>query len=109
MEQETKTLEQCVIQTGVSEDEYCFIELDCEHLSKYLINNKEFERGIKDYSYVCGAITALCNSGLKPSEAIDYVVNVDTIKHNLEVTKIGANATVESAKYASIKSDLENI
>ena len=91
------------------EEELTYLEMDCEEQYNATFDADEFQRGINEYSFVCGALTALCNSGLTPAEAIEYIVNVDTIKHNLEVTRIGADATIESSKYASIKGELENI
>lgn len=88
---------------------YSFIEIDCSDQEDEVYNTENFKKGIEDYSYVCGAITALCNAGLNPTEAIEYIVNQDTIKHNIEVSKIGAEATVRAAKYASVKSELENL
>lgn len=90
-------------------EEIAFLPIDCTEQCLATYDDDEFQRGIDEYSYVCGALTALCNAGLSPSEAIEYIVNKDTIQHNLEVTKIGANATVESSKYASIKGELENL
>ena len=91
------------------DEEGFFIPIECPESEDLSYDNEAFQNGINDYSYICGAITAICNTGVKPDVAIEYIVNKETIKHNLEVTKIGANATIEAAKYTSIKSELENI
>lgn len=104
--EETMCLDECDEEIV---EEISFLPLDCTEQCYATFDDDEFQRGIDDYSYTCGALTALCNSGLNPSEAIEYIVNRETIKHNLEVTRIGATATVESAKHASIKNELETI
>jgi len=101
-----------VLNNGTAEqldEDYFFIPLDCSSQADLQLNNEEFARGLKEFSYVSGAITSLCNSGLKPSEAIDYIMSLDAIRHNLETTKIGAKATVDASKYAFIKGELDNI
>lgn len=91
------------------EEEYYMIPLDCSEQAEEHLDKDRFKKGLDDFSYASGAITALCNAGLKPSEALEYIINIDTINHNLEVSRISAEATVESAKYASIKGDMETI
>lgn len=94
---------------GNTEDDYFFIPIDCTDQTELKIDNKLFSDGMKEYSAAAGAITVLCNAGLKPSEALEYIINKDTIKHNIEVSNITANATIESAKYASIKGEMESL
>lgn len=91
------------------DDEGFYIPIECPEPEELSYDNVAFQKGLDDISYVCGMITGICNTGVKPDVAIEYIVNKETIKHNLEVTKIGANATIEAAKYTSIKSELENI
>lgn len=64
-----------------------------------------FQRGVDAMSEFCGKITALVNVGLTPSMALSYLAGSEESKnvaaHNLEVSKISANASVESAKYGA--------
>lgn len=85
------------------------IELDCEDLYKESIDVENFRDGIEDYSFVCGAITALCNVGLTPTEAIEFISNRETIEHNIKVTEMSAKASIEASKNALIRNELENI
>jgi hypothetical protein len=59
---------------------------------------EEFQRGIHETSYLAGKITALLNVGLSESFILDYLLNQETIKHNLETAKINKDMNVEMSK-----------
>jgi hypothetical protein len=58
----------------------------------------EFQRGINDTSYLCGKVTALLNCGLSEGFILDYLLNQETIKHNLKTAKINRDMNVEMSK-----------
>jgi hypothetical protein len=58
----------------------------------------EFDRGIKEASYIAGVVTALLNAGVTEGFALDYILNKETIKHNLETAKINKDMHVEISK-----------
>jgi hypothetical protein len=58
----------------------------------------EFDRGIKETSYVCGKITALFNAGFSEGSVLDYLLSTETIKHNLEIAKINKETNIEMSK-----------
>ena len=64
-----------------------------------------FQRGVDAVAEMCGSISALVSVGITPSKAMDFLVsqiNADKgMKHESEMIKIQANASVESAKYES--------
>ena len=85
------------------------LPLDCSELCSCTIDKPDFQRGINDFSYVCGAITALTNSGLSPEQALDYITNRETMEHNMKISELTANTNIECAKYASVKLERESL
>lgn len=77
--------------------------IDVELDSKIPLDS--FQRGIDKMAEMCGSISALVSVGITPSKAMDFLVsqiNADKgMKHEAEMIKIQANASVESAKYES--------
>jgi hypothetical protein len=59
---------------------------------------KEFERGLHDTSYLAGCVTALLNAGVSESFVLDYLLNKETIKHNLETARINKEMNIEMSK-----------
>lgn len=82
---------------NVPEDKLPPIEIDFEHY-----NTDEFYRGIEDISHLCGEITALFNVGLSEQAVMDFILNRETIKYNLETSKINKDMNVEIAKQQRI-------
>lgn len=62
----------------------------------------EFHRGIHDSSYLSGVITALLNTGVTEDFVINYLLNDETIKHNIEVAKINKETNIEVAKQQKV-------
>lgn len=69
-------------------NEVHFLPLDVEPVCGLTYEQQNFVDGVKSMSYLCGQITALCNCGIDPETALGYFVNLDTIKHNIEITKL---------------------
>ena len=59
---------------------------------------EEFQRGINETSYIAGVVTALLNAGVTEGFALDYILNKETIKHNLETSKINKEMNIEMSK-----------
>lgn len=78
---------------GGSDDKLPLIEIDMED---YKI--EEFQRGIHDASYISGYIVALLNTGLSEGALMEFLLNQETIKHNLETARINKEMNVEIAK-----------
>ena len=51
-------------------------------------DESEFNRGIKETSYLVGKVTALLNCGLSESTVLDYLLNEATIDYNLKAAGI---------------------
>lgn len=61
-------------------------------------DEKEFKRGLNDASYLAGYITALFNAGISEAFVLDYLLNQETIKHNLDVAKLNKETSIEVSK-----------
>lgn len=79
--------------------EPCKIPLDNLATDKNIkIDNAEFTRGLKDSSYFSGLYTGFVNIGISVEDAVSLILNKMNIEHNIECSKINANASIESAK-----------
>lgn len=58
----------------------------------------EFDRGIKETSYIAGKITALFNAGLSEGSVLEYLLSTESINHNIKVAKINKEMNVEMSK-----------
>lgn len=74
------------------------IEIDTDDCQKVKLNIKEFEKGIKEMSCVCGQIAALQSCGITASEALSYINGREIEKHNKELQKLINNGELEAAK-----------
>lgn len=59
----------------------------------------EFHRGLKETSYAAGVITAMLNAGVTEGFVLDYLLNKETIKHNIESAKLNKEMNIEIAKH----------
>lgn len=69
------------------------IEIDVEDY-----NQEEFQRGIKDSSYLAGQITALLNAGVSEGFVLDFLLNQATIDHNIKAAEVNKEMNIEIAK-----------
>lgn len=94
------------------------LEIDTEQLQEFMeVSDKlplieinledydmdEFQRGISDASYVSGYIVALLNTGLSEAAVMDFLLNQETIKHNLETARINKEMNIEMSKNQRIQ------
>lgn len=61
-------------------------------------DEESFQKGVDDHSYISGAITAILNTGVSEQFALEYLLNKDTIKYNLEATEINKKLSIDVAK-----------
>jgi len=59
---------------------------------------EEFNRGIKETSYLAGKVTSLINCGLSEQAVIDLLLNQETIDYNIRAAQINKDMNVEVAK-----------
>ena len=83
-----------------------FIKLSTDNVYGCELNKNEFQNGINDVSYVCGAISALISIGVDPNKAMDYVVDKEStgvlMAHTERVANIQAEAAINSSKYEAM-------
>lgn len=89
------------------EDDYTFeVEpfiFDKENLTDVILDDEKFQDGLDDISFVCGQITGLINIGIDPVDALNYLVNLDVLKNNLEMGKVNKETSIQVAKEQSIQ------
>lgn len=66
------------------------------------VDMDEFSNGVKEYSRICGKMSALISMGVDPIHALAYISECDdrdvTYKNNLEIAKIQSDTQVSVAK-----------
>lgn len=80
-----------------------YIPMELENLKGIKYDKKEFDKGIKDYSYVAGAISSLLNAGLSSTDALNYIINRETIEHNFKLQEIINANNKEVAEIQELK------
>lgn len=81
------------------------IELDVSNLGDAQIDEKEFKKGMKDASKLCGYITALKNVGLDNENILNYLLNSDTIDHNIKIAKMNNETQVKISEKQQVIMD----
>jgi hypothetical protein len=83
-------------------DEYMFEPIAME-IEDY--DTVEFDRGVSDFSYWAGAITALKNTGLRFEDVVNLILNKMTIDHNIVTGKMANETSIEVSKNQTIVMD----
>lgn len=82
------------------------VSLDTENVSDVTIDRELFKKGVDSVSELCGAISALVNVGIHPNKAMDFLVEKEAafkaMEHNIEITKIQANANIKCSENESV-------
>jgi hypothetical protein len=65
----------------------------------------EFKRGLKETSYLAGKITAILNAGFSEASALDLILSMETVKHNIKVAEINRETSVEVSKNAKLSQE----
>jgi hypothetical protein len=96
------------------------LEIDADQLQEYMndsdklppieipfefYNTDDFYKGIEDYSYISGAITALLNTGVSESFVLDYLLHKQTIEHNLKAAELNKEMSIEISKNQRIMTE----
>lgn len=61
-------------------------------------DKEEFKHGLDKYSFYAGALTALKNAGITSSEALEIIINNDTITHSQCIQKMTCENNIAVAK-----------
>ena len=100
-------------------EEYDDDEVSVEQLMMHVISKeniegveydkKEFQKGLKDISYVCGMITGLMNIGVCAVDALTYVINEHTFDNSIEVNKLLNELELNKTKVLMIEGEKRSI
>ena len=100
-------------------EEYDDDEVSVEQLMMHVISKeniegveydkKEFQKGLKDISYVCGMITGLMNIGVCAVDALTYVINEHTFDNSIEVNKLLNELELNKAKVLMIEGEKRSV
>ena len=98
-------------------EEYDDDEVSVEQLMMHVISKeniegveydkKEFQKGLKDISYVCGMITGLMNIGVCAVDALTYVINEHTFDNSIEVNKLLNELELNKTKVSLIEGEMK--
>jgi hypothetical protein len=87
-------------ETDPQEEMFPVIEIGMEDYDQ-----DEFNRGIKDASYISGFFSACKNSGMYSADIISILLNRETIDHNINTANINKEMNIEMSKNQSIQID----
>ena len=76
-----------------------------ENIEGVEFDKKEFQKGLKDVSYVCGMITGLMNIGVCAVDALTYVINEHTFDNSIEVNKLLNELELNKTKVLMIENE----
>lgn len=80
-----------------------------ENIEGVEFDKKEFQKGLKDISYVCGMITGLMNIGVCAVDALTYVINEHTFDNSIEVNKLLNELELNKTKVLMIENEKRSI
>lgn len=69
-----------------------------------VLDMNEFGEGVKEFSKICGKVSALMSLGIDPTHALAYISECEdrdvTYKNNIEIAKIQSETQTSAAKYS---------
>ena len=77
------------------------ISIDTTNLEEVKFDKTNFQKGMKDASYLCGMLTALMNVGISAVDALAYYMNESTMDNNIKL-----NEMVNEVEMSKIKAEL---
>ena len=80
-----------------------------ENIEGVEYDKKEFQKGLKDISYVCGMITGLMNIGVCAVDALTYVINEHTFDNSIEVNKLLNELELNKTKVLMIENEKRSV
>lgn len=79
----------------------------------YPVNNDEFNRGVKDASYIIGMYATLVGAGVPMAKAFEFATDMystdKVLDNNMKVSEYQAQANIDSAKKQTIEDKKSNI
>lgn len=80
-----------------------------ENIEGVEYDKKEFQKGLKDISYVCGMITGLMNIGVRAVDALNYVINEHTFDNSIEINKLLNELELNKTKVLMIEGEKRSV
>lgn len=78
------------------------IQLDNETMDE-ICSSEEFNKGMVNVLEVCGSLTALINCGLTVEGAMDYILTMKTMEHNMELQKLNNQYGIDVARVQNVQ------
>ena len=79
----------------------------------YLINNDEFNRGVKDASYIIGMYATLVGAGVPMAKAFEFASDMystdKVLDNNMKVSECQAQASIDNTNKQTIEDKKGNI
>lgn len=79
----------------------------------YPINNDEFNRGVKDASYIVGMYATLVGAGVPMAKAFEFASDMYStdrvLDNNMKVSECQAQASIDSVKKQTVEDKKSNI
>ena len=79
----------------------------------YPINNDEFNRGVKDASYIVGMYATLVGAGVPMARAFEFASDMystdKVLDNNMKVSECQAQASIDSVKKQTVEDKKSNI
>lgn len=85
------------------------IPMDLSNVEEMKPDKASFSKGVKDYSYIAGAVTILMNSGLSAELALECVMSREAIDMNITLQDRTNKANVDIAKLGSVQVERNTI
>ena len=73
------------------------------------LDKKEFAKGVKEVSNICGRISAILSTGVSKESVIDIIMNLQNIEFNKIVNTENNNTNKETAKLQNIQVQSQQI
>ena len=94
---------------GMTVEQLMMHVISKENIEGVEYDKKEFQKGLKDISYVCGMITGLMNIGVCAVDALTYVINEHTFDNSIEVNKLLNELELNKTKVLMIEGEKRSV
>jgi hypothetical protein len=85
------------------------IYINTENVEELELDKDEFNKGLKESSYIAGFVTGLINSGWDLDSSINYLFAKLNSSMNIDISNINAKANIETSKNQNIVIEKQQI
>lgn len=97
------------IEPEEEEEDYRYMPLNTDNLEEVRIDTSDFKLGVDAMSYAAGQITALCNVGMTPEQAMEFVLSSKTMELQEKLHKMNVTKDIQVAKFAGAQIEAREI